>query len=202
MPEPPAGLSPQLAGAYVQSAPPKRAVGRAAVVAVVAVLGVLLASGVVGVGYKVMTTGGLALGSATPGVAAPAPAARTSPLAPKAGETDTAQDTSGSGATAPGTIGAGRKPGASPDIDPIYLDAMRQRPAFRGFGDADLFALGASTCGRLDSGEALVKIWGSGGGRNLTVEDMGYVTGVTVVAYCTQHKPMLEKLIGEPLPSI
>jgi hypothetical protein len=177
------------------------------VIAVVVVIGIVMASMMVKVGYTAMHSGALS-GPARPTVVAPVPAARTSPTGDaETGATDPGE--AETGATDPGeaeSAGAAgvssRQPGVSPRADQVYLTAMRQRPAFSGSGDAELFGLGRSTCGQLDRGQSFMSIVTAGGDRGLQAEDMGYLTAISVMAYCPRHKPMLEKLIGQSLPSI
>lgn len=108
------------------------------------------------------------------------------------------------GPVAPGpvTVGSARAPGATPSVDPVYLGAMRQRLAFAGSDSAELYSMGGDTCAELDSGRDFGAVVGGGGGRGLEPEDVGYLVGVSVMAYCPRHKPMLEQLIGRSLPGI
>lgn len=154
--------------------------GRSFVVAMVAVLGLLFASGVLTAGYTVVQRGGF---DTTGAITRVAPAARSS-------------------ASGPGIDAPGRAPGASPSVDPVFLGALRRRPAFAATGAGDLYVLGGATCAELDRGQGFIAVVADGGGRNLGPEDMGYLTGVSVMAYCPRHKPMLEQLIGRSLPSI
>jgi hypothetical protein len=158
---------------------------RSFVVAMVAVIGMLFSVAVVGVGYSVVHRGALAV----PAPAAP-PVVRTSTSEPGAAPRRTPP-------AAPR-----RTPGASPSVDQVFLGTMRQRAVFAGAGATDLYALGGAICAQLDRGRSFTAVVADGGGRNLGPEDMGYLTGVSVMAYCPRHKPMLEQLIGRTLPGI
>jgi hypothetical protein len=84
----------------------------------------------------------------------------------------------------------------APAMPAEFLNMMRMNVTFSAWSDSDILALGSTTCGMLDNGAAVGDLISMGAGRNLSPEDTGYVLGAAVFAYCPQHKPFLDELIG------
>lgn len=79
----------------------------------------------------------------------------------------------------------------SADSDATFVAVVRERPAFAGVSEADLVQLGHLTCRALDRGATDDELVAAGR-PTFSPEDMGWLTGASIVTYCPSHMDRIQ----------